>query len=515
MRLLGNRWPSAVVLPISALANLRIGWLARSLRREFSLIVAVVLAVLLVGVAYAQTPLDLFPDNPQLAADFVRVCSWNLRHINLEEQARQLLPGQNDTEDFAILIATFAKGFQDLGCDVAAVTEVQPRANEPDRLLQIRDRLNGTGTGTWQIAQTNIDYDAPAGPFGNLQLGVLWNSTKVTIVPTSAQLLNALRQPRDANGALTERRMRVPWLVPVRTGALDFDLLILHLKSGGEAPQAAEVDALQTFITARQSGPAPRHLIILGDWNIRPDQSTGRSRLRRMMAPTPTGNLMRVLTVEDLAPRLDGWDGIDGVPFNTPLARVLPFSHFNATSLDTLLDHIAISRTLDEVYDHPVRVQRADGGTDLQPGIQIAEPLIQEEQYRNLTDHLPVVLTLRTTVATPPLLPTAGTLRIVAALPNPHGDDAQLEEVHVMNSGSAAVPLAGWRVTNAAGQQAWQLTAQDGIVPPEQVVIIVRQGRPMSLRNTGDTIVLVNTAGQTVDTKSYGQASSGQLFVFE
>jgi hypothetical protein len=103
--------------------------------------------------------------------------------------------------------------------------------------------------------------------------------------------------------------------------------------------------------------------------------------------------------VEDIAPRLDGWDAINEVTFDSAVARMLPYSHVNATSVDTLLDHVAISRTLDEVYDHPIRVQRADGTPDLQPGIQIARPLIPEEQYQNLTDPLPVVLILRTTTA--------------------------------------------------------------------------------------------------------------------
>jgi hypothetical protein len=190
--------------------------------------------------------------------------------------------------------------------------------------------------------------------------------------------------------------MRIPWLVPARASGLEFDLLILHLKSGGDAPQAAEVDALQAFITTRQSGPAPRHLIVLGDWNIRPDHSTGRSRLRKMMAPSSSGNLMRILTVDDLTPRFDGWETIStSMVFDSVLARLVPFSHVNATSLDTFLDHIAISKTLDELYDHPIRVRRAERGSDLQPGIQIAVPFIPEEQYRNLTDHLPVVLTLK------------------------------------------------------------------------------------------------------------------------
>jgi hypothetical protein len=131
--------------------------------------------------ATAQEPIDLFPDNPELASGFVRICAWNLRHINLEEAARQFLPGQNDTEDLAILIATFAKGLRDLGCDLAAIVEVQPRVGEPDRLLQLRDRLNGPGGGPWQADQTNIEYDNPNDQFGNLQLGLLWNSVKVTI----------------------------------------------------------------------------------------------------------------------------------------------------------------------------------------------------------------------------------------------------------------------------------------------------------------------------------------------
>jgi hypothetical protein len=309
--------------------------------------------------------------------------------------------------------------------------------------------------------------------------------------------------------------MRVPWLVPVRAGALEFDVVVLHLKSGGDPPQEAEVDALNAFITARQSTPAPRHLIVLGDWNIRPEQTAGRGRLRKMMAPTPSGNLMRVVTVEDMPPRLDGWDAITGVAFDSAIARLVPFSHFNAKSIDTLLDHIAISTTLDEVYDHPIRIQRADGTADLQPGIQIAMPLIPEAQYRNLTDHLPVALILRTTPASGLPPQPSGGLRIVAALPNPLGDDVASEEVHVRNTGASPVPLDGWRVKNGQGQQEWRLTAQDGVVQPGETLIVIRRGRSMSLRNTGDTIVLVSPTGRTVDTKSYGQASSGMVFRFD
>jgi hypothetical protein len=55
-------------------------------------------------------------------------------------------------------------------------------------------------------------------------------------------------------------------------------------------------------------------------------------------------------------------------------------------------------------------------------------------------------------------------------------------------------------------QQEWLLTPQDGVVQPGQTVIVLRRNRAMSLRNAGDTIVLVSPTGQAVDPKSYGQA---------
>lgn len=72
-----------------------------------------------------------------------------------------------------------------------------------------------------------------------------------------------------------------------------------------------------------------------------------------------------------------------------------------------------------------------------------------------------------------------------------------------------------WGKCLRSGLQHWVLTDQDGTVAPGQTVIVVRRGRPMALRNTGDSIVLINPSGQAVDTKSYGSASSGRLFTFE
>ena len=107
-----------------------------------------------------------------------------------------------------------------------------------------------------------------------------------------------------------------------------------------------------------------------------------------------------------------------------------------------------------------------------------------------------------------------GTLRIVGVLPNPEGDEAQNEAVHVRNLGPTAVMLAAWRIRNSEGQD-WGLDNVDGEVAPGQVVVVTRQGRPMTLANTGGTIALINPAGQVLDTRVYGPAASGQLIQFD
>jgi len=476
--------------------------------------VAIVFAVAFASLSPAQEPLDLFSDAPALGPGFVRVGAWNLRHIQVEHSARDYLPGETLEEDYASLVATFGKAIKDLGLDLVAVVEHQRRQGEPNRLHQIRDCLNGDQPGPWRADETAIAYDNPGDHFGNLQFGLLWNSEKLTVDPTADRLLEDLRQPRDDDGVLESRRYRAPWLVPVRAGSLSFDLMVLHLKSGGSFPQAQEVEAIRNYVVSRQAGPSPRHLVICGDWNIRPDQSTGRYRLRRMMAPSPAGNLMRVLTIGALKPSLETWEALGAVGFDSPVAQLVPFTHFNASTVDTFLDHIAISRTLDEVFDHPVQVTLADARTDLRPGIRIALPAVREEDYLTLTDHLPVVLILRT-VGGAPTGPELAGLRIVAAVPNPVGDDRQAESVTLRNYGPQPVPLAGWKLTDSNGTASWELTQADGVAQSGGTITVVRNGRPMYLNNGGDTIVLINPSGDQVDSRAYDSAGSGEHIPFE
>ena len=125
------------------------------------------LILTLAGTGFAQEPIDLFPNSPELGPGFIRIGAWNLRHINLENNAELLLPGDTRAEDFESLVATFAKAIKDLGLDVVVITENQPRAQEPDRLQQIRDKLNGPAGTTWDSDQTNIPYTGSFTQFGH------------------------------------------------------------------------------------------------------------------------------------------------------------------------------------------------------------------------------------------------------------------------------------------------------------------------------------------------------------
>ncbi|MCK4513546.1 hypothetical protein KAW64_17480 [bacterium] len=484
------------------------------------IIFVVALAVVILGAGHAQAePIDVFADEPGLGDGFIRLGCWNLRGINLYgSEVRGFLPGASDEDDLTILIETFAKAIGDLGLDIVAISEHQPRTDEPNRLHQIRDVLNVMGEGTWQAHESEIGYGESGSSIGGLQLAVLWNTDKVTIDPDETVLLSALRQRmRDSEtGELKAASLRAPWLVPIESGALSFDLVIVHLKSNGDPPQQDEVDALEQFVREHQAA-GDRHLVLCGDWNIRPDNKKGRERLRQLEVPVEDGQLMRILTVDRAPLSLDEWESLDDrelAKFGDPVANLVPFSHYNARSLDTFLDHIAISRGLNEIFDDPIEVTLADGGTDVRPGILVGRPTLAESQFDDLTDHLPIVMTLRTTSEAPVSpLATLG-LRIVAAIPNPVGIDSQGEEVWLHNDGSTAQPLDGWWIKDDDGG-AWELTVDDGIVNPGETKHVIRHGRPMHLTNSGDTILLVEPSGVQVDSKSYDSVSSGDVVYFD
>lgn len=101
----------------------------------------------------------------------------------------------------------------------------------------------------------------------------------------------------------------------------------------------------------------------------------------------------------------------------------------------------------------------------------------------------------------------APTLVIENLLPNPVGDDRQLETVTLRNDGGAAVPLAGWALRDEAGRS-WSL-AGIGSIAAGASLTIQRNGQAMSLNNAGDEISLVDSQNVVRDQFRYAASSEG------
>lgn len=122
---------------------------------------AISLVIALGSAATAEKPLDLFANVPKLGDGYIRIGARNLRHINVEVGAHYFLTGVTEEADSEILTKTFAKAIIDLGLDIVAITEHQPRSGEPNRLEQNRSRLNGGQRGPWRVAESEIDDGNP------------------------------------------------------------------------------------------------------------------------------------------------------------------------------------------------------------------------------------------------------------------------------------------------------------------------------------------------------------------
>ena len=99
------------------------------------------------------------------------------------------------------------------------------------------------------------------------------------------------------------------------------------------------------------------------------------------------------------------------------------------------------------------------------------------------------------------------TVVIESLLPNPHGDDEQLEEVTLRNRGTNAVSLAGWVLRDRSGLT-WTLGST---LNPGQAFMFRRNGQAMSLNNAGDEIVLIDATQVERDRFGYQTSSEGTV----
>jgi hypothetical protein len=105
----------------------------------------------------------------------------------------------------------------------------------------------------------------------------------------------------------------------------------------------------------------------------------------------------------------------------------------------------------------------------------------------------------------------AGDVVIVAALPNPEGADVGHELVTLINTTAGDIDLHGWSLGDQAGGRQ-SLTGVVGAGRAHEVPL----GGAVRLGNDGDSILLVDATGGTVDRVSYTgkQAQSGRTICF-
>ncbi len=110
----------------------------------------------------------------------------------------------------------------------------------------------------------------------------------------------------------------------------------------------------------------------------------------------------------------------------------------------------------------------------------------------------------------PPAVAT-GDVLVVAALPDPVGVDRGHELVTLLNTTPSAIDLSGWSLVDAAGGR-MSLSGTIGGAGVAQL----NAGAAISLGNQGDTLLLVDPAGTTVDTVAYqaGEVRPGRTICF-
>lgn len=138
--------------------------------------------------------------------------------------------------------------------------------------------------------------------------------------------------------------------------------------------------------------------------------------------------------------------------------------------------------------------------------------IIHSYNPAEVSDHFPIVATFDFSAAESTGAPSRSTLYISKVLPNPDGNESELEAVWLTNPGSSDITLSGWKLRDKAGKS-WDL-ARDGKVKVGETKKILRGKRPMSLNNTGDLLELVDPNGLVVSVVTFGPSDTDEILEF-
>lgn len=103
-------------------------------------------------------------------------------------------------------------------------------------------------------------------------------------------------------------------------------------------------------------------------------------------------------------------------------------------------------------------------------------------------------------------------LHIDSLLPNPVGDDSNLEQATIHNVSAEPALMTGWTLRDRTGN-VWNLDSL-GQLDTNLSKTIVRHGKAMAMNNKGPEVIqLINPDGFVVDEIAYDGAAEGQVIL--
>jgi endonuclease/exonuclease/phosphatase family metal-dependent hydrolase len=224
-----------------------------------SFVIAVVIAILVIAIAALILRNQLrcagFP-GPTVASDelpgqpsgagSLRIASWNVRNFPLDERPEEDDLGYSRRTN----ICDFEAAFGGLDADLYGLQEV----NDIRRFRPILRRACGERS-------MDVRYSSSGGRHGQ-HLAIAWDNTKLELVG----------EPMEVRELVFEPGMRpafAGYFRSLRTGGVDFTLVVVHLESGpgNFADRRRQNRALASWIEARVEGVGDPDVIALGDFN--------------------------------------------------------------------------------------------------------------------------------------------------------------------------------------------------------------------------------------------------------
>ncbi|MCX6764606.1 MAG: lamin tail domain-containing protein [Candidatus Nealsonbacteria bacterium] len=96
-------------------------------------------------------------------------------------------------------------------------------------------------------------------------------------------------------------------------------------------------------------------------------------------------------------------------------------------------------------------------------------------------------------------------------LPSPDGPDKGNEWIEIFNGGDA-LNLSGWQITDVLGKTQVYSFPQETIIKNNGFLVLPDSLTKITLNNDGDSVLLINPAGETIDNISFKKSPQGKSY---